>query len=255
MNRLTGKVAVVTGAARGIGRACAIRLAAEGATVAVLDRLDDEGAEVVQGIATAGGTARLWRVDVTSEDEIETAMNDVARVFGRIDVLVNNAGLPGTASPTHEITRESWERLMAVNVTGVFLCTKHVLRHMMAARRGSIVNVSSVHGIVGGTGSPPYNASKGAVRLMTKTDALLYARHGIRVNSVHPGYVWTTLVKRVVAVASDPAAMKAELEGKHPLGRLGTPDDVAWGVVYLASDESQFVTGSELVIDGGYSAQ
>ena len=174
--------------------------------------------------------------------------------FERIDILVNNAGISGTGKPTHEISEVEWDALMAVNVKGVFFCTKHALPYMMAAGAGSIINLSSIYGLVGAPDAPPYHASKGAVRLMSKTDALLYAPH-IRVNSVHPGFIWTPLVEHFVNTAADPVSVRAALDAKHPLGHVGDADDVAWGIVYLASDEAKFVTGSELVIDGGYTAQ
>ena len=144
---------------------------------------------------------------------------------------------------------------MAVNVKGVFFCTKHAVPHMMRNGGGSIINLSSIYGLVGAPDVPPYHASKGAVRLMSKTDAMLYAPYRIRVNSVHPGFIWTPMVKHFLDQQPDPAALRAALDAKHPLGHMGDPDDIAWGIVYLASDEAKFVTGTELVIDGGYTAQ
>jgi NAD(P)-dependent dehydrogenase (short-subunit alcohol dehydrogenase family) len=255
MARLDGKVAVVTGGARGIGRASCMRLAEAGARVAVTDMRDAEGQAVVDAIAAEGGTAMYRHLDVTSEDDVRQAMADVAHRFESIDVLVNNAGVGGPLQPTHEIALADWNALMAINVTGVFLCTKHAIPYMQKAGGGSIINLSSIYGLVGAGDAPAYHASKGAVRLMSKNDALIYAAQGIRVNSVHPGFIWTPLVEDFLSKAPDPAAARRALDAKHPLGRIGDADDVAWGIVYLASDESRFVTGSELVIDGGYTAQ
>ncbi len=255
MNRLAGKTAIVTGGALGIGRATCLLLAREGAAVAVMDMLDDEAAHVVDEIEAAGGTARGWHLDVGDEDQVRTAFAEVAEIFGRVDVLVNNAGISGASKPTHELTLEEWNRVQRVNVVGVFLCTKHAIPHLRAAGGGSVVNLSSIYGLVGAPDAPPYHASKGAVRLMSKTDALLYAGDGIRVNSVHPGFIWTPMVEHFLETTGDVETGRRSLDALHPLGHLGDPDDVAWGIVYLASDESKFVTGSELVIDGGYTAR
>ncbi len=255
MKRLDRKAAVVTGGALGIGRAACLRMAQEGARVAVTDLLDVEGRAVADEITRGGGQARYWHLDVSCERDVQRVMDEVASAFGTLDVLVNNAGISGASKPTHEITEAEWDALMAVNVKGVFFCTKHALPHMMHAGGGSIINLSSIYGLVGAPDAPPYHASKGAVRLMAKTDALLYASQKIRVNSIHPGFIWTPMVEQFTEAGPDPAAIRDALVAKHPLGHLGDPDDVAWGIVYLASDESKFVTGSELVIDGGYTAQ
>ncbi len=239
----------------GIGRAACERLAAEGARVAVTDLRDDDGRAVVAAIRRAGGTARFWHLDVSREREVDAVTAAVHRAFGGLDVLVNNAGISGTNQPTHEITEAEWDALMAVNVKGVFFCTKHALPCMLRAGGGSIINLSSIYGLVGAGDAPPYHASKGAVRLMTKNDAVLYAPQKIRVNSIHPGFIWTPMVENFLQVAKDPDAARRALEARHPLGHMGDADDVAWGIVYLASDESKFVTGAELVIDGGYTAQ
>jgi NAD(P)-dependent dehydrogenase (short-subunit alcohol dehydrogenase family) len=255
MNRLNSMVAVVTGAALGIGRACAILMAKEGASVAVLDTDETQGAAVVSEILESGGAARFWRCDVSSEKQVATAISETALHFGRIDILVNNAGISGPNKPTHELTEQEWDRVQAINVKGVFFCTKHVIPHLRAAGGGSIINLSSIYGLVGGADVPPYHASKGAVRLMTKTDALLYAPDRIRVNSIHPGYIWTPMVENHLKSLGDVEAGKKMVADLHPLGHLGDPDDIAWGAVYLASKEAKFVTGSELVIDGGYTAR
>jgi NAD(P)-dependent dehydrogenase (short-subunit alcohol dehydrogenase family) len=254
MKRLEGKSALVTGGALGIGRAACLRMAQEGARIAVTDLRDADGEALVQTIARDGGQARYWHLDVSREADVRRVIDEVHAAFG-LDILVNNAGIGGTSKPTHEVTEQDWDALMAVNTKGVFFCTKHALPHMMRARRGSIINLSSIYGLVGAPDAPPYHASKGAVRLMTKTDALLYAPYNIRVNSVHPGFIKTPMVETFMQAAPDAAAVQRALEAKHPIGHLGEPDDIAWGIVYLASEESKFVTGSELVIDGGYTAQ
>jgi len=256
MARLTDKVAVVTGGALGIGAAACEMLAREGAAVAVTDLLDDEGAAVVERIETAGGKARYWHLDVAEEAEVQRVFGEIADAFGKLDVVVNNAGIAGANKPTDEVSLEEWERVIAVNVRGVFLCTKHAIGHLRDAGGGSIVNLSSIYGIIGAPDLPPYHASKGAVRLMTKTDALLYAKEGIRVNSVHPGYIWTPLVEDLGRQSPEGVeAFRRELDAQHPIGHVGEPDDIAAGIVYLASDEAKFVTGAELVIDGGYTAR
>ncbi len=253
--RVRGKVAVVTGAALGIGRACAKLLAQEGAAVAVTDVRDDEGKALVEEICQAGGTVGYWHLDVSKEDAVRDVMASVKAKFGPITVLVNNAGISGVDKPTHEIDSKDWDRLMAVNVNGVFYCTKHVLPQMMEAGVGSIVEVSSIYGIVGAPDVPPYHASKGAVRMMAKTDALIYAPKGIRVNSVHPGFIMTPMVENFLKSKGDLEAGRKMVDALHPLGHMGEPMDIAYGVLYLASDESKFVTGTELVIDGGYTAR
>jgi NAD(P)-dependent dehydrogenase (short-subunit alcohol dehydrogenase family) len=256
MNRLDGKVALVTGGAMGIGRAASRLLASEGARVALIDLNDEEGRAAVAEIESEGGVARYWHMDVTREKEVEVVFADVVQVYGRIDTLVNNAGISGVDKPTHEITEEEWDQVMAVNVKGVFLCTKHVIRHMRRTGGGSIVNLSSIYGLIGNSDIPPYHASKGAVRLMSKNDALIYAKDGVRVNSVHPGFIWTPLVEELGKRSPlGVSAFRKQLDDLHPIGHVGKPEDVAYGVLYLASDEACFVTGSELVIDGGYTAR
>jgi NAD(P)-dependent dehydrogenase (short-subunit alcohol dehydrogenase family) len=255
MNRLRDKVCIVTGAALGIGRACATRLAEEGARVALFDVLDTEGEALAQALMARGFPARYWHVDVADEAAVHGAIDAAVAHFGALHVLVNNAGIAGANRPTHELTEAEWDRVQAVNVKGVFFGVKHAIPHLRAAGSGSIINLSSIYGLVGAADSPPYHASKGAVRLMSKTDAMLYAADAIRVNSVHPGFIWTPMVQHhLEAGGGDVEAARAQVAALHPLGHLGEPDDIAWGVVYLASDESRFVTGSELVIDGGYTA-
>jgi NAD(P)-dependent dehydrogenase (short-subunit alcohol dehydrogenase family) len=257
MNRVQGKVCIVTGAALGIGRACAIRLAEEGARVALFDVLDAQGAALADELRIRGFDADYWHVDVAREADVARAIDEVAQHYGGLHVLVNNAGIAGANKPTHELSEAEWDRVQAVNVKGVFFCTKHAIAHMRRAGHGSIINLSSIYGLVGAPDVPPYHASKGAVLLMSRTDALLYAGDRIRVNSVHPGYIRTPMVEHHLrdSGATDLDAALAQVGRLHPLGHMGEPDDIAWGVVYLASDESKFMTGAELVIDGGYTAQ
>ena len=255
MQRLKDKVVVVTGAAMGLGQAIATRMAEEGAKVALLDRLEDDARAAAGRLAGRGFECEAWGCDVSSEDAVRLAIGAAASRFGRLDVLVNNAGVSGADKPTHEITEAEWDWVQAVNVKGVFFGVKHAVPFMRQAGGGSIINLSSIYGLVGGADVPPYHASKGAVRLMTKTDALLYAPDRIRVNSIHPGFIQTPMVDQHMARQADPEAARKTAAALHPLGHMGEPDDVAWGAVYLASDEAKFVTGAELVIDGGYTAR
>ena len=255
MNRLKGKVAIVTGAAMGIGRACAVRMAEEGAAVALFDVMDQPGQELAEALSKRGFRARYWRVDVSREGEVRDAIAAAEVQFGRLDVLVNNAGIAGSSKPTDQLSEEEWDRVQAVNVKGVFFCTKHAVPALRRSGGGSVINLSSIYGIIGAGDAPPYHASKGAVREMSKNDAVLYAPDNIRVNSVHPGFIWTPMVEGFLGGQPDPAAAKKAVEALHPLGHLGEPDEIAFGIVYLASNESKFVTGAELVIDGGYTAR
>lgn len=256
MKRVEGKVAIVTGGALGIGRAACLELAKEGAKVAVTDIADAEGQKVVDEIKGIGGTAKYWHVDTANEDEVSQAFVEIAKEFGSIDVLVNNAGIAGVNKPTHEVTKDEWDKVINVNVSGVFYCTKHAIPAMKKAGAGSIINLSSIYGMIGAADLPPYHASKGAVRLMSKNDALIYAKDKIRVNSIHPGFIWTPLVEQLGKESAEGVdAFRKQLDSLHPIGHVGAPEDIAYGVLYLASDESKFVTGTELVIDGGYTAQ
>lgn len=258
MDRVKGKTCIVTGAALGIGRACALRLAEEGASLALFDRIDGpQSSRLVEELQAMGRPARYWHVDVSSEKAVQAAIDGAASHFGALHVLVNNAGIAGINKPTHEVTEEEWDRVQAINVKGVFFCTKHAIPHLRRAGGGSIINLSSIYGLVGAPDVPPYHASKGAVTLMSKTDALIYAADRIRVNSIHPGYIWTPMVEQHLrdTGAADMDAARRDVGLLHPLGHLGEPDDIAWGVVYLASEEAKFITGSEIVIDGGYTAR
>jgi NAD(P)-dependent dehydrogenase (short-subunit alcohol dehydrogenase family) len=249
--RLAGKVALISGGARGMGAAEAKMFAREGAQVVIGDVLDNEGRAVEAEVAAKGGKAVFVRLDVTREADWQAAVGLAERTFGKLDVLVNNAGISAVGR-VEDTTLEAWQRVMDVNATGVFLGSKAVIPAMKRAGGGSIVNISSQLGLVGTDNtSPMYSASKGAVRLLTKVTAIQYAKDKIRANSVHPGPILTPMTEKRRA---DPEIYKL-MVSRIPLGRYGEPDEVAYAVLYLASDESAFVTGSELVIDGGWTAQ
>lgn len=256
MKRVEDKVAIVTGGSSGIGKASCQVLAREGAKVAVTDIDDEKGQKVADEIEKSGGTATYWNLDTTDEDQVKKVFGEVEEKYGSLDVLVSNAGISGVNKPTHEVTQEEWKQVIDVNLNGVFYCTKYAVISMKESDGGSIINLSSIYGLVGAPDLPPYHASKGAVRVMSKTDALFYAEDNIRVNSVHPGFIWTPLVEAMGKESPQGVdAFREELDSLHPIGHVGEPEDIANGVLYLASDESKFVTGSELVIDGGYTAK
>ncbi|MGC8593813.1 MAG: SDR family NAD(P)-dependent oxidoreductase [Nitrososphaeria archaeon] len=253
--KLDGKVIVVTGGAMGIGKATALAAAKEGAVVAVCDVNQVEGNKTVEEINKMGGKARFYYLDVSNEEQVKNVFEKIGKELGDIYGLVNNAGIAGVSKPTHEITLEEWNKVMSINVNGVFLCTKYAVPYMIKNRSGSIVNLSSIYGLVGAQDVPPYHASKGAVRLMTKTDALFYAKYNVRVNSVHPGFIDTPMVRGFAESTGSKEAVYEALKKLHPLGRLGKPEEVASVIVFLLSDDASFMTGSEVVVDGGYTAQ
>jgi NAD(P)-dependent dehydrogenase (short-subunit alcohol dehydrogenase family) len=256
MPRVTGKVAIVTGGATGIGQACAELLAAEGAAVVVTDREVGAGKKAVAALTAKGYRALFIEQDVGNEEDWATVFTTAVSEFGQVNILVNNAGV-GWFGDVEHTSFEDWHKLLRVNLDGVFLGIKYAIPVIRAAGGGSIINISSIEGLIGDPQLAAYNASKGAVRMLSKSAALYCARERmkIRVNSVHPGYIMTPMVENVLKSSPDPAEMKRTLEALHPVGHLGKPMDIAYGVLYLASDESEFATGSELVIDGGYTAQ
>ena len=248
--RLEGKVALITGAARGQGAAEARMFAKEGAKVVLADVSDPEGTAVAAEIAEAGGDAIFVHLDVTNEDEWNAAINSAVASFGKLDILVNNAGI-WRRGHVLETSVEQWDDILDINTKGVFLGTKAAIPEMRKAGGGSIINISSTAGLVGSRTSAAYSASKGAVRIFSKSTAIQYAAEGIRANSIHPGPIDTDMGDQVW-----PDAESKELTmNRVALSRIGTAEDVAYGALYLASDESSFVTGSELVIDGGVTAQ
>ncbi|HEV8308588.1 MAG TPA: glucose 1-dehydrogenase [Methylomirabilota bacterium] len=252
--RLAGKVALVTGGASGIGAATCRRFATEGAAGVVIADVNDAGGQALAGeLAAAGGQVVFRHLDVTREAEWVEAIREVITRYGRLDVLVNNAGRggPGGRPVVEHTTEEGWGLLFDVNAKGVFLGTKHAIPAMRKTGGGSVINVVSIYSLVGSRFGTAYHSSKGAARAFTKAAAVQYAPEGIRVNAVHPGFVETPMTAELHAQPG----VRDERIALTPLGRLAVPEDVAWGILYLASDESSFVTGSELVIDGGMTAR
>ena len=255
--RLEGKVALITGAAAGVeeelmgfGGAAARLFAREGAKVVLTDILVEQGERSAAEIRELGGEAIFVKLDVTSDEDWKNAIQATLDAYGRLDVMVNNAGTSGPAT-VEDTTIEVWDGQMDVHAKGVFLGTKYAIPEMRKVGGGSIINTSSIYGLVGSVGSTAYHAAKGAIRIFTKATAIQYASDGIRVNSVHPGFMRTPLTQR----RFDDPEREAELLARIPMNRIGNADEIAYGILYLASDESSFVTGSELVIDGGVTAQ
>jgi NAD(P)-dependent dehydrogenase (short-subunit alcohol dehydrogenase family) len=253
--RLAGKVALVTGAAMGLGAATARVLAREGAAVMIGDRDIAAGEAVAAAIVAAGGRAGFSAQDVASEADWAAVVAATTTMFGRLDILVNNAGISGGMLPLLEHSLDDWRRVMAVNLDGVFLGMRHCGPVMAAQGSGSIINLSSILGKVGLANAAAYCASKGGVLLLTKAAALEWASLGIRVNSVHPGFIDTPMVANALQNAENGNEMRDLLIGAHPIGRFGMPREIADAVLFLASEESSFMTGAELVVDGGYTAQ
>jgi len=256
MHRLDRKAALITGGAMGIGEACARLFTTEGADVAITDVDVERGTSVANTLSGAGQSAMFIEHDAGDEIAWRRAIDATVARFGRLDVVVNNAGL-GIGGDVEHATLDDWRRLMRVNLDGVFLGTKYGIQALKGFGGGSIINLSSIEGLVGDPNLAAYNSSKGGVRLLTKSAALYCAKagYGIRVNSVHPGYIWTPMVENYLRSAGDFEAGRRALNALHPVGHIGEPNDIAYGVLYLASDESKFMTGAELVIDGGYTAQ
>jgi NAD(P)-dependent dehydrogenase (short-subunit alcohol dehydrogenase family) len=254
MDRVKGKVAIVTGAARGLGKAQALLLAREGAKVVITDIDETQGKKAAEEIGQEGGEAIFIKHDVRSEQDWKGVIEKTLSEFSKLDVLVNNAGVI-LFKNIKETTLEEWRWVISVNLDGVFLGTKYAMEAMKKSGGGAIVNLSSTAGIVGTLDTSSYHASKGGVRIFTKAAALECSKAGydynIRVNSVHPGVIKTEMTKDLL----EDEASRKEVTGWHPIGHVGEPEDIAYGVLYLASDESKFVTGTELVIDGGWTAR
>ena len=253
-HRVAGKVALITGGASGLGEAAARRLAEEGAVVVVSDVNVAAGEAVVTAIAQTGATASFMQHDTASESDWDRVVARVLAEHGSVDVLFNNAGVGTTdSSLIEDMSLQTWRTTLSVNLDGVFLGLRAGIRAMKQGRGGSIINTSSIYGIVGAVGIAAYSASKGGVRSLTKAAALECARggHGIRVNSLHPGHIDTPMIAHRIATA----AGREALVERYPVGHLGEPMDIANAVLFLASDESKFMTGAELVVDGGFTAQ
>ena len=250
MRRLEGRVALVTGAASGIGKAIAERLSSEGAAVVLTDIQDELGELATKNIVASGGRAVYVHHDVTSEGDWDIAVASADEAFGRLDILVNNAGM-GDLKTIEDTTLEEYERTVAVDQTGVFLGMKVAAKLLKQSGNGSVINISSIFGTSGGFGgSPAYHAAKGAVRTLTKNIALHWADQRVRVNSVHPGFIQTPILEQ-----AEGTEIEAGMVALTPMGRLGQPEEIAAGVAYLASDDASFVTGLELYIDGGFIAR
>jgi NAD(P)-dependent dehydrogenase (short-subunit alcohol dehydrogenase family) len=252
MNDLAGKVAIVTGGSAGIGRAAAFALAAEGATVVLADVDVTRGERVAAELNDKGSTARFIHTDVSDDAQVAALVSQSVEIFGGLDCAFNNAGIEGNPAPTHECTPENWRRTLAINLTGVWSCMRHEIPRMLERGGGSIVNCSSVAGLVGFASIPAYVASKHGVVGLTKTAALEYAEAGIRVNAICPGVIDTEMVARFTG--GQPEAEAAML-ATEPIGRLGRPDEIADAVVWLCSERSSFTTGQAIAIDGGFVAR
>ncbi|MAF37543.1 MAG: cyclopentanol dehydrogenase [Chloroflexi bacterium] len=248
--RLQNKVALISGGAKGMGAVEAKLFAKEGARIVIGDVLETEGKQIESEINEIGGECLFVPLDVTDENQWNEAVAATVRRFSKLDILINNAGIFRT-SRVEETSSAEWDHVMDINAKGVFLGAKAAIPAMREAGGGSIINLSSVAGLVGAAYSSAYSASKGAVRLFTKSTAIQYATDGIRCNSIHPGVIQTDMTREAIADSQ----FKAQRLDPTPLARLGQPEDVAYGALYLASDESSFVTGAELVIDGGWTAQ
>ncbi|MFP6793594.1 MAG: glucose 1-dehydrogenase [Pseudomonadales bacterium] len=259
MSRVKNKTAIVTGGGSGLGAASCELLAKEGAMVVVTDVNAEAAEQTANVIEQRGGKAIALHQDVVDQVRWQEVIDTTVSEFGGLDVLVNNAGIVGSGTaPMEDVSFESWRQVMTINLDAVFLGCQAAIRKMKSSGGGSIINISSIMGIVGGAGAA-YNASKGGVRLLSKSVAVYCGNNGynIRCNSIHPGYIWTPMVRGIVEFIEEvdtEDALKEMLVAKHPIGRLGEADDIAKGVLFLASDESSFMTGSELVIDGGYTA-
>jgi NAD(P)-dependent dehydrogenase (short-subunit alcohol dehydrogenase family) len=252
--QLNGKVALVTGGASGIGRATALAFAREGARLVIADMHEEGGHQTVHMITEQGGEALFVKTDVSNAVEVAALIGQAVETYGRLDCAHNNAGIGSRPrAPLHECAEDTWDRVLSINLKGVWLCMKYEIIQMLTQGSGTIVNTASIMGLVGSwSGTAAYNASKHGVVGLTKTAALEYATSGIRVNAVCPGYIRTPLIEE--ALSSNPA-LEAQIVARHPVGRMGRPEEIAEAVVWLCSDAASFVTGHTMTIDGGYVAQ
>lgn len=246
------QVALVTGGSAGIGQATALAFAREGARVVVADLLQDEGEQTVERIRSQGGEATFVRTDVSSPAEVASLFERTLEAYGQLDVAFNNAGIEGNMAPTADCTEENWDRTIAINLKGMWLCMKHELAHMVPRGKGAIVNCSSVAGLVGFPGLPAYVASKHGLVGLTKCAALEYATQGVRVNAVCPGVIRTAMIDRLLKQNPE---MEPQLVAGEPMGRIGNPEEIASTVTWLCSDAASFVTGQAIGVDGGWVAQ
>jgi NAD(P)-dependent dehydrogenase (short-subunit alcohol dehydrogenase family) len=252
MEGIEGKVAIVTGGGSGIGRATAVRFAEAGAKVLVADIVEDGGEETVRMIEEMGGEAAFQKTDVSKASDVEAMVDAAVETFDQLDFAFNNAGIEGTTAPSDELSEEDWQRVLDINLTGVWLGMKYEIPKMLEIGGGAVVNTSSVAGLLGFPELAPYVASKHGVVGVTKTAALEYSVQGVRVNAVCPGVIDTPMVARTF---ENNPEMREQLETSEPIGRLGEPEEVANAVVWLCSDEASFVTGVPLPVDGGYAIQ
>ena len=249
--RLEGKVSLITGGGSGIGKASALAFAREGSKVVVADVNVDGGEQTVRLIQDTGGEATFVRADVSISSDVSDMVSDAVQTYNRLDCAFNNAGVSGGPGRVHEYTEENWSRVLNINLTGVWLCMKYEIIQMLNQGGGAIVNTASVMGLVGGSRSPAYGATKHGVVGLTKTAAVDYAREAIRVNAVCPGYIRTPMIEQGVLL--DPGG-EERVVSRHPMHRLGTPEEIAEAVVWLCSDAASFVTGHAMAVDGGYVA-
>ena len=250
---LDGNVALVTGASSGIGRASAMAFAREGAKVVAADIMVDGGEETARIIQDSGGEAIFVRTDVSEAKEVEALINAAIETYGRLDCAHNNAGIVGAVAQTHEYLEDAWDAVMATNLKGVWLCMRYEILLMLRQGGGAIVNTASVAGLVGFRGQPAYTASKHGVNGLTKVAALENAENGIRINSICPGVIRTPMVEQLVALSPD--YTEEDAIGMEPVGRMGTPEEIAEAVIWLCSDSASFVTGHNMVVDGGFVTQ
>ncbi len=253
MGRLAGKVAVITGGASGIGAACSRLFAQEGAKVVIADIQEPTDPALAKAIKTNEASFTFIKTDVMKEEDVAAAIALAESKWGRLDATVACAGVSGQGSDV-SLSQDEWDTIMAINARGVFFVHKHAIPAMLKSGGGSLTNISSAYGMIGAAGFAAYCASKGAVRLLTKSTAIEHAREGIRCNSIHPGVIETPMLHAIYDGTEDPEATRQLFEAQQPSGRTGRPDDIAWGCVYLASDEAAFVNGAELSIDGGIVA-
>jgi len=251
--RLQGKVSIITGAGSGLGKEIALLFAREGSKVVIAELQEESGQATAQQIQRKGGSALFLRTDITQASDVERMVEEALQAYGRIDVLVNNAGINPSRTPVHETPEEAWDQTLAVNLKGAFLCSKYVLPVMMKQKGGSILHISSIVGAMGCSDRAAYAASKGGLIGLGRSMAVDYAPYGIRVNTINPGFIETDLTRIYFGRLREQDPKKLErIIGHHPLGRLGKPEDVAYAALFLASDESPWITGLDMGVDGGF---